>query len=187
MLILIGLGNPGEEYEQTRHNIGFMVIERLAERFSIDLAARGRKTVWGTGEVAGHQIVLAKPLTYVNLSGQAASELMTKFGVDPAELIVVHDDLDLPRGKIRVRRKSGSGGHNGIKSIISVLGTQDFARIRIGIGRPPGRQEPTRFVLSPFTKRQWPEIEVALEHAVEAAISIVTEGFEQAMNKFNSN
>lgn len=182
---MVGLGNQGQEHKETRHNVGFMVIDRLASRLGIVLGSVGNKTIWGSGKAEEVEVILAKPLAYVNLSGQSIDELLVKFAASPAGLLVIHDDLDLPRGVIRVKKKGGSGGHNGLKSIIGSLQTGDFGRVRIGIGRPPGRQDPARFVLSPFTKRQWAEMDVALEQAADAVVSIITEGIESAMNTYN--
>lgn len=187
MFLIVGLGNPGEEYEKSRHNVGFMVIDRLSARLGIALNATERESIWGESTAGARSLVLAKPLTYVNLSGQSTVELLRRFNTVPADLIVIHDDLDLPRGKIKLKREGGSGGHNGLKSIISCLGSRDFGRVRIGIGRPAGRQDPARFVLAPFTKRQWTEMDIALEQAAEAILAIISNGFEQAMNKFNKS
>lgn len=184
-MIVIGLGNPGKEYIDTRHNVGFMVIERLAEFFGVSLKERGCRAIWGSGTISERQVVLAKPQTFVNNSGEAAYCLLDYFRVSASQLLVVHDDLDLALGKIKIKEDGGSGGHKGIDSIISVLGTREFARIRVGIGRPPGRQDPAQFVLRPFTSRQMGEIELVIPRAVEAVESIIVLGSKEVMNKYN--
>lgn len=184
-MIVIGLGNPGKEYVNTRHNVGFIVAEELAKSVGISLKERGCRAIWGNGTVGERQMVVAKPQTFVNSSGEAARCLIDYFRVSPSELLVIHDDLDLPLGKIRVKEDGGSGGHKGIDSIISILGTRDFTRIRVGIGRPPGRQDPTRFVLRPFTARQSKEMKLATATAAEAVVDVITLGTKEAMNKYN--
>jgi len=185
MYIVIGLGNPGPEYEKTRHNVGFMVVERLAQAQEISLNKKSRLVRWGEGIIAQDKAVMAKPLTYMNNSGLAAKELLRAYEVDPEQLIVVYDDLDLEPGQIRIRMNGGSGGHKGIKSIMAQIANDNFIRVRIGIGRPSGRQDPADYVLSPFGKREWEEISFSIERAADAIAYILANGVMKAMNEFN--
>jgi peptidyl-tRNA hydrolase, PTH1 family len=190
MKLIVGLGNPGKEYSANRHNIGFLCLNHLAKLQHIPLDSKQGKARTGKGAVAGNDVVLAKPQTYMNLSGQSVSLLMRKYSVLPDDLIVVHDDLDLPLGKIRIRLGSSAGGHNGIKSIIAFLGTQDFVRIRIGISRPPVAGEEkdesiVDYVLGDFTRDDKPVVEDTIRRVSEAVICLLTEGLTAAMNKYN--
>jgi PTH1 family peptidyl-tRNA hydrolase len=185
MYIILGLGNPGIEYETTRHNAGWMVAERLADIHDIALDKKTKLARWGKGTIAGEPVIIAIPLTYMNNSGLAAKELIRSAEVGLDHLIVVYDDLDLEPGQIRVRPGGGSGGHNGIRSLINQLGEDTFVRVRIGIGRPPGRQPATDYVLRPFTDREWDEIAVAIERATDVATTIITESVDKAMNEYN--
>lgn len=193
MKLVAGLGNPGRRYERTRHNLGFMCISRLAREYGIRMdKSRGRART-GTGEICGREVLLARPQTFMNLSGQSVKLLMERFHVSPEELVVVYDDLDLPAGRIRVRHGGSSGGHKGIESIITETGIRDFDRVRIGIGRPPAvrenggmtEDEVIDFVLSSFTPEEQVLIEKSIAAACEAVVSIVTEGVTAAMNRFN--
>lgn len=183
--LILGLGNPGDEFAGTRHNVGAVAVERIVSMTGIRLRGLTASAVWGRGRYDGAELTLAVPLTYVNESGQAAKSLLTRFSFGPSELLVAHDDLDLRLGELRIRPGGGSGGHRGIQSIINALGTQEFGRLRIGIGRPPGRQEPAVYVLRPFTKRQWLEVDPAISEAAEAALFLVANGFERAMTEYN--
>jgi len=182
--LLVGLGNPGIRYARTRHNIGFMVLERLAG--SMDLSFR-EKTDYRvcSGSISGHRVILMEPLTFMNRSGSAVRKVFSKYTVLPENIVVIHDDLDLESGKLKIRKKGSSGGHKGIESVIQYLGAQDFIRVRIGIGRNP--LIPTEdYVLSKFGKDEQPLIKEAVTRAVDAVSCIVTEGPDRAMNKFNS-
>jgi peptidyl-tRNA hydrolase, PTH1 family len=187
--LIIGLGNPGKEYSSNRHNIGFLCINRLAKVHRIALDKKQGKARTGTGTVAGNEVVLAKPQTYMNASGQSVSLLMQKYKVAPEDLIVIQDDLDLPLGKIRIRKGSSSGGHKGANSIISSLGTQDFIRIRVGISRPQleGEEECSvvDYVLGDFTPEDKPIFEETIHRVSDAIFCLITEGLTVAMNKFN--
>lgn len=185
MYLIIGLGNPGTEYESTRHNVGFMVVEKLAAAHGIKLNKKSRLARWGLGTIAQESIVIAEPLTYMNNSGAAVKDILRSEGVGFERLIVIHDDMDLEPGRIRVRQNGGSGGHKGIRSIIGQLGDENFTRVRIGIGRPPGRQDPADYVLSPFSRREREEIDFAIIRAVEAIEHIISNGVDSAMNEFN--
>lgn len=189
MKLIIGLGNPGKEHSTNRHNIGFLCLNNFAKVHRISLDKKQGKARVGTGVVAGNEVVLAKPQTYMNASGQSVSLLMQKYKISPGNLIVVHDDLDLPLGKVRIRQGSRAGGHNGIKSIIASLGTQDFIRIRVGISRPQREGEEecgiVDYVLGDFTAEDKPLIEETIHRVSEAVICLITEGLTAAMNKFN--
>jgi len=182
--LLVGLGNPGLRYARTRHNIGFMVLDRLAE--SLDLSFREMTDYRAcSGSISGHKVVLMEPLTFMNRSGSAVSKLFSKYAVLPANLIVVHDDLDLEAGKLKIRKKGSSGGHKGIESVIQNLGCQDFIRVRIGIGRDPF--VPTEdYVLSKFRKDEKSLIKDAVQKAADAVCSIIIDGADKAMNAFNA-
>jgi peptidyl-tRNA hydrolase, PTH1 family len=190
MKLIVGLGNPGKEYSTNRHNIGFMCINSFARTHRISIDKKQSKARVGTGTVAGDQVVVAKPYTYMNLSGVAVSGLMQKYKIALDDLIVVHDDLDLPLGKIRIRRGSSAAGHNGIKSIIACLGTQEFTRVRVGISRPQAEGEVSGetivdYVLGDFDAQDKPIIEETVKRVSDAIVSLINEGLTAAMNKFN--
>ncbi len=189
MKLIIGLGNPGIEYQFTPHNMGFLTLDRLAETFGLELSNRRCRSLTATARLDQETVILAKPETYMNLSGLATAELLRKLGDDsflPArDLIVVHDELDLPLGRIQVRERGGSAGHNGIKSILNALGTEEWMRVRVGIAPEPKPQDGARYVLAPFRKSDLPLFDEAIEKAAEAVQAIVREGAAAAMNKFN--
>jgi PTH1 family peptidyl-tRNA hydrolase len=191
--LIVGLGNPGRLYAGNRHNIGFYCLNDFARRHGIRLNRKQSKARTGSGEVDGIRVVLAKPQTFMNLSGQAASLLMKKFKISYDDLIVVHDDLDLTPGRVRIRRGGGSGGHKGVASIIDELGSQEFVRLRVGIGRPLcadgtgvfNEEEIVDFVLSDFAPDEKEIIEQAGAEASEALRCLLIEGLEAAMNRCN--
>jgi peptidyl-tRNA hydrolase, PTH1 family len=189
MKLIIGLGNPGKEYSANRHNIGFQCLNRLARQHHISLDKKQGKARVGTGDISGVQVVLAKPQTYMNASGTAVIHLLDKYKLTPDDLIVIHDDLDLPLGKIRIRWGSSAGGHNGIKSIIGSLGTQDFTRIRIGISRPQigcaAEDTIVDYVLGDFEEEDHKLVDETIKKVGDAVISLLTEDLTSAMNKFN--
>ncbi|HHW17394.1 MAG TPA: aminoacyl-tRNA hydrolase [Firmicutes bacterium] len=188
MICVVGLGNPGRKYAFTRHNVGFMVVSRLAERLSISFSEAGfsdvaRGTMFGPeGPI---EVVLAKPGTYMNQSGQAVLELLSDLEARPENLLVVHDDMDLPFGRIRIRRKGSSGGHRGIESIISSLGTSEFPRLKVGIGRPAPGVDPVDYVLRPFEREETEHLPLIIELAVDAVMSVATYGLDRAMSDYN--
>ena len=185
MKVIAGLGNPGSKFEETRHNVGFKVIDQLSESLSIPLNKQKFNGLYGIGEVNGHKLCLLKPLTYMNRSGDAVIPLMKYYKVDTADLLVIYDDLDLVPGKLRLREKGSAGGHNGMKSIIQHIGSSDFKRVRIGIGRPePGEAVPD-YVLKSFRPDQQPAIKEALERSTEACESWIGTPFTQVMNRYN--
>jgi PTH1 family peptidyl-tRNA hydrolase len=183
--LIAGLGNPGREYRFTRHNAGFLLLDRLAERLETAFARLESKALLAKGEFQGQRLLLAKPHTYMNLSGQAVDSLRRYYKVPLEHLLVAFDDVDLPLGTIRIRPGGGSSGQKGMASIIERLGTQDFARLRLGIGRPPGRMQAADYVLQDFSSAEMEIFNHTLERAVQAALVFVTEGLEPAMNQFN--
>ncbi len=172
MFLVAGLGNPGQEYLDTRHNVGHMVIDHISNLLQVTLQNTPSGKI-AEAKIGDRKIILAKLASFVNTSGPAVKEIMRKYGVLPDKFIVIHDDLDLAFAKLRVRQDGSSGGHRGIDSLITTLATDKFCRVKIGIGRPPGRMDPADFVLSPFAPEEWPEMEVAIAEAAEAAISII--------------
>jgi PTH1 family peptidyl-tRNA hydrolase len=186
--LVVGLGNPGEEYEFTPHNLGFLVVDRLAELNAVRVSRKENMSLVGLGSIRGKRVALAKPQTYMNVSGPAVRGLLDRYGLTAAGLVVVYDELDLPWGSVRVRPKGSAAGHNGIKSLIGSLGTSEFARVRLGIDRP-GRErragEGARFVLGRFGRAQKQEVEEAVVRGAEAVESIIAEGVEKSMAVFN--
>lgn len=187
MYIIVGLGNPGSRYEGTRHNMGFDVIDRLITVNNIPQAGRKFHAVYGTGIIGGQKVVLAKPVTYMNLSGTSVRELMDFYKIDPThELIVISDDIDLEPGRIRIRKKGSAGGQNGLKHIIQCIGTQDFIRVRVGTGAKPQDWELADWVLSRFPEEERTQVDDAIIRAAEAVETIVTDGIDAAMNRYNT-
>ena len=182
---MLGLGNPGAEYAHTRHNIGFDVIDILAARHRIRLNLHRDHAHYGVGTIEGVPVLLAKPMTYMNRSGEAARALLQRYPLEPARLLVIVDDVALPPGKIRVRPSGSDGGHNGMESVIQCLGTQAFPRVRVGIGSPP-RGYMVEYVLSPFSPQEQPIIQDALQRAADAVETVIAEGVQAAMNRFNA-
>ena len=185
--LFVGLGNPGREYRDTRHNIGFMVVDRLAERLGVSFSRMQFKTLITDGRYQGHKVLLAKPQTYMNRSGGAVGSLVNFYKLPLENLLVVYDDVDLPFETIRIRPDGGSGGHKGMKSIIEQLGTQAYARMRLGIGRPPGRMEAADYVLKAFSNDEDGFLSVFLDRAAEAALACLARGIEHAMNQYNAS
>ncbi len=184
MWIIVGLGNPGKKYAKSRHNIGFLVVEEIARRYTIDFNEREQYRI-GRGSIDGRDVLLVEPLLYMNNSGIVVKNIFRRFNIPPENLIVIHDDLDMEVGKVRIRRKGSSGGHKGVESIIQNLSVKDFPRLKIGIGRE-GDITPEDYVLSKFRKNEIPLIKSAVEKASDAVITIILEGPEKAMNRFNS-
>jgi PTH1 family peptidyl-tRNA hydrolase len=185
MKLIAGLGNPGSEYRHTRHNIGFEVIDALSEKLAIPLDRTKFNAVYGKGKTGGQDVLLVKPLTYMNASGEAIAPLMQYYKIAIDDLLVIYDDLDLAVGKMRLRLKGSAGGHNGMKSIIQHLGSQDFKRLRIGIGRPDGRQSVIDYVLGRFPEEDRPLIDEAVKRATDACEAFLNEPFDRVMNRFN--
>nr|WP_295970512.1 aminoacyl-tRNA hydrolase [uncultured Bacillus sp.] len=185
MKLIVGLGNPGKQYEKTRHNIGFIVVDKIAEKLNIQLDQAKFKGLFGMGHIEGEKVLLLKPLTYMNLSGESIRAIIDFYQIDTEDLLVIYDDLDLPAGRIRLRQKGSAGGHNGIKSTIAHLGTQAFNRIRVGINRPSNGMEITDYVLGRFSQEELAEIEEAVERSADACIEWIHKPFLQVMNKYN--
>ena len=183
--LIVGLGNPGREHKGNRHNIGFMAIDRLAERCGISMGKVQNKAIVGNGRCANQSVILAKPQTYMNLSGDAVGPLANFYKISPAQVLVIYDELDLPLGTLRLREKGGTGGHNGMKSITNHLG-QDFPRMRLGIGRPPGKMPASAHVLQDFGKDDLPIVNELLDEAVKAVETFVTDGINLAMTRHNT-
>ena len=185
--LIVGLGNPGREYKDNRHNVGFMLIDRLSVRLNARMSRVQAKALVGSVNHEGNKIILAKPQTYMNLSGQSIQGLARFYKLPLENMIVAHDDLDLPFGTIRIRPGGGPGGQRGIASTIERLGTKDFRRLRIGIGRPPGRMDPAAYVLQDFAKADQNLLSEILDHAANAVLAFIAEGLDAAMNKFNGD
>ena len=186
MYIIVGLGNPGKEYAHTRHNVGFDTLDVLADKWNIDISVRKHKALIGQGMIEGQKVILAKPQTYMNLSGESVRELLDFYKVDEtSELIIIYDDISLAPGQLRIRMKGSAGGHNGIKSIISHLGGQEFLRIKVGVGEKPKGYDLADYVLGHFTKEEKDSMEQAKKRAAEAAAMLVSGDIETAMNEFN--
>jgi len=184
--LVVGLGNPGRAYRWTRHNMGFWLVEQFAKELGIDLSRRGFRSLYGRGKIGNEEVILAKPLTYMNLSGEAVRRLLHFFKVPPENLVVLHDDLDLPLGKIRIRLRGGHGGHQGVKSIVEALGNDGFLRLKVGIGRPSDRrQDPADFVLEPLKGGEKEEFKSAAERGREALKVLFQEGSQAAMERFH--
>lgn len=186
MYIIVGLGNPGRDYAHTRHNAGFDTIDVLADKYNIDVEARKFKALYGKGMIEGQKVILAKPQTFMNLSGESVRELTDFFKIDEtSELIVIYDDISLNPGQLRIRPKGSAGGHNGIKSIISHLGTQEFLRVKVGVGEKPKGYDLADYVLSHFSKEDREIMEDAFVRAAQAVAALLRDGTEAAMNEFN--
>lgn len=185
MKLIVGLGNPGRQFNRSRHNVGFKCVDFMARKWGIKLAERRRKAVLGWEEVASLGVVLAKPRTFMNHSGEAVAYLLARFQAVPADLVIIYDDMDLPVGKIRIRPGGSAAGHNGIKSIIDRLSDQEFPRVRVGIGRPCDGLDEIDHVLGQFSSQEPQVIEKAVETVEEAVKCILLEGIETAMNRFN--
>lgn len=186
MYIIAGLGNPGKQYAQTRHNVGFDTIDILADKYNISVDTKKHKALCGKGMIEGQKVVLAKPQTFMNLSGESVRELVDFYKIDPEEeLIVIYDDISLEPGKIRIRKKGSAGGHNGIKNIIAQLGTQNFQRVKVGVGEKPKGWDLADYVLGHFSKEDRGLVDDALKR-VAGAVELMVQGeVDQAMNQFN--
>ncbi|HET7580832.1 MAG TPA: aminoacyl-tRNA hydrolase [Bacillales bacterium] len=185
MKVIVGLGNPGFQYKKTRHNVGFAVIDELSKQVNIPVKQKKFNAVFGIGRVQGEKMALVKPLTYMNASGEAVRPFLDYYKVPTEDLVVIYDDLDLPTGKIRLREKGGPGGHNGMKSIISHLGTKEFKRIRVGISHPTPELDVIDYVLKPFSKQERKVVAEACVRAAEACERWVSVSFPEVMNEYN--
>ncbi|BCJ92628.1 peptidyl-tRNA hydrolase [Anaerocolumna cellulosilytica] len=185
MYIIVGLGNPTREYQATRHNVGFDAITRLSDDYNIPLSLKKHKAICGTGYIGSEKVVLAQPQTYMNLSGESVRELVDFYKVSTENVIVIYDDISLEPGQLRIRKKGSAGGHNGIKSIIAHLNTQEFPRIKVGVGDKPAGWDLADYVLSRFTKEEEPIMRDALRKTSEAVKDMLLDGIEPAMNLHN--
>jgi PTH1 family peptidyl-tRNA hydrolase len=183
--LIIGLGNPGKKYENTRHNVGFMCAEAMANRHGLAFSGNKAKALFAEGTIVGKRVIIAQPQTYMNLSGESARGLSDFYKIPLTHILVVHDDLDIPLGTLRLRMKGGAGGQKGVLSIIQHLNSQDFARCRFGIGRPPGRMEPAAYVLLPFKTDESILVQETVDRAVKAMETWLSEGIETAMSRHN--
>ena len=186
MFVIVGLGNPSSKYEKTRHNVGFDVIDMLADKYAIKMKEKKHRALCGAGVIEGQKVLLVKPQTFMNLSGESISSILHFYKLDPeSELLVVYDDISLTPGRLRIRKKGSAGGHNGVKSIISHAGTQEFLRIKIGVGEKPQGWDLADYVLGRFSNEERRLVEEAFEKACEAAVLMMQGKTDQAMNQFN--
>ena len=186
MKLIVGLGNPGIEYQFTPHNLGFLALDRLAERHQVRISNRRCRALTGRAVIGSEEVLLAKPETYMNLSGLSVRELLEEYEAESGrDLVVVHDELDLPLGAIRIRQRGSSAGHNGLESILGALGTEEFTRVRLGIAPERAVKDGARYVLAPFKRGQYKAVDAALDTAADALEVILTEGVARAMNRFN--
>ncbi|MBO5424915.1 MAG: aminoacyl-tRNA hydrolase [Lachnospiraceae bacterium] len=185
MKIIVGLGNPTRDYEGTRHNVGFSVIYNISDKYNINVDTKKHKALIGKGIIEGEKVILAMPQTYMNLSGESVRELVDYYKCDPEDIIVIYDDISLDVGKLRIRAKGSAGGHNGIKNIIAHLGTQEFPRIKVGVGEKPPRMDLADYVLGHFSKEEQPIIREGADKACDAVALMIKEDIATAMNKFN--
>ena len=186
MYLIAGLGNPTREYDKTRHNVGFSVIDVLADKYNIDVSDRKHKALCGRGVIEGEKVLLLKPQTFMNLSGESIREAVDYYKIDPEDIIVIYDDISLEPGQLRIRLKGSAGGHNGIKNIIAHLGTQEFPRIKVGVGAKPPKMDLADYVLSRFGAEEKKIMDEAFGEAAEAAVMMMTTGAERAMNHYNA-
>lgn len=185
MYIIAGLGNPGKQYDKTRHNAGFMTLDVLADRYGIAIGEKAHKALIGKGMIEGNKVILVKPQTFMNLSGESIRSVMDYYQVEPSNFIVIYDDISLEPGALRIRKKGSAGGHNGIKNIIARLGTQEFPRVRVGVGAKPEQGDLVNYVLGHFSKGEKEAMEQAFKDGAAAVVSMMTEGIDGAMNHFN--
>lgn len=186
MFLIVGLGNPGREYANTRHNIGFRVIDQLSEIHQIPLNQKKHKAIYGSGYIEGIKVILAQPQTYMNLSGESVRELADFYKIPPEDILIVFDDISLDVGQLRIRKKGSAGGHNGIKSIIAHLGTQEFPRVKVGVGEKPDGWDLADYVLGAFPKELSGTVSESIKNAAEACKCILTDDISTAMNRFNA-
>ncbi|MBI2986974.1 MAG: aminoacyl-tRNA hydrolase [Deltaproteobacteria bacterium] len=185
MKVVLGLGNPGKKYARTRHNMGFLVVDRIATENRVTVKQRRQDSLIGGWQTDGKRVLLVKPQTFMNHSGEAVRQLLRLFPFTAKDLIVIHDDLDLPFGRIRIRPRGGAGGHRGMLSILEAVGEEAFFRVRVGIGRPPPGVDPTDYVLEPFSPEERSALEQVLSRAAEAVTCLLGEGPQRAMEAFN--
>ena len=185
MYLIIGLGNPEEEYSKTRHNMGFNAINKIAEKYDIKMQKIKFNGIYGDGNIEGEKVLLVKPQTYMNLSGKCVKEFLGFYKIEKEKMIIIYDDMDVEPGKIKIRKQGSAGSHNGMKSIISEIQTQEFPRIRIGIGRPTYEHDKINYVIGHIPEEEIEKLDEGVERAKEAVIDILEKGIDHAMNKFN--
>ena len=185
MYLIIGLGNPEEEYAKTRHNMGFDTINKISEKYNIKVNKSKFNSLYGTGTIEDEKVILIKPQTYMNLSGEAVRDFMNFYKVTAKEIIVIYDDLDIEPGIIKIRKKGGAGTHNGMKSVVSEIKTEDFCRIRIGIGNPTYKNDLLNFILNKIPDEEYKVLQDSQDNACKAVIEILKNGIDSAMNKYN--
>ena len=185
MKLIVGLGNPTNQYEGTRHNVGFDVIDKMADEYGIGLDVIKHKGMYGKGKINGQTVILLKPMTFMNLSGESVSQVAAYYKVDPSDIIVVYDDINLDVGRLRVRGKGSAGGHNGIKNIIAHLHTEEFPRVRVGVGMKPPRMDLADYVLSHFSDEDQKIMDEGYDKAIKAITLLVNDELEKAMNDYN--
>ena len=185
MYLIVGLGNPEEEYSKTRHNMGFNVINKLADEYKIEVKQKKFQALFGSGMIGKNKVILLKPQTYMNLSGQSVREVVDFYKISIDEILVIYDDMDIEPGKIKIRKKGSSGGHNGIKNIIQEIKTENFSRIRVGIGRPQLKGDDINYVIGEIPKEEISKLEDGIEKAEKAVIDLLNNGIDYAMNKYN--
>lgn len=185
MYLIVGLGNPEEEYSKTRHNMGFDTINKIAEKNDIQITKNKYESLYATGMIGREKVILVKPQTYMNLSGISVKKWMEFYHLNPTNIIVIYDDMDIEPGKMKIRKKGGAGSHNGMKSVVGELGSEDFYRIRVGIGKPKTKQESISYVIGKVPEEEYKILNKATELAAEAVSSIVKEGIDKAMNQYN--
>lgn len=186
MYLIAGLGNPGKEYENTRHNAGFLVMDKLEEKLGADISEKKHKALCGRGVINGEKVILLKPQTYMNSSGESLRAAADYYKIEPDHILVIYDDISLEPGQLRIRSKGSAGGHNGIKSIIAHLGTQDFPRVKVGVGAKPPRMDLADYVLGHFSQAERKLMDEAASEAADAVCQILTEGIDRAMNLHNA-
>lgn len=185
MYLIVGLGNPEPEYSKTRHNMGFDVINKVSKKYNIDLNKNGFKSIYGMGIIEGQKVILCKPQTFMNLSGEALVEIMNFYKIKKEKLIVIYDDIDIEPGTVRIRRKGSAGTHNGMRSVVELIGTSDFIRIRVGTGKPEFEHDLINHVIKKLTDDQYGKLEEGINIAEEALLEIIKNGIDIAMNKIN--
>ncbi len=185
MYLIVGLGNPEEDYSNTRHNMGFNVINKLSEKYDIEVKNKKHKGLVGKGIIENEKVILLKPQTFMNLSGESIRECMDFYKLQKEELIVIYDDIDIEPGEIKLRKQGGPGSHNGMKSVVQQLQTKEFSRVRIGIGSPEDKSDLIQYVIGGIEEEQIPLLEKGVDKATQATIEIIKSGIDIAMNKFN--
>jgi len=185
MYLIVGLGNPEEEYSKTRHNMGFNTINKISQQYNIEVKQNKFQALYGSGMIEKEKVILLKPQTYMNLSGESIKEVVNFYNIEPKEIIVIYDDIDIEKGKIKLRKKGGAGSHNGMKSVVEELNTTDFARIRVGIGQPEFKSDMINYVIGKVPEDEQKILKEGTHKAAEAVEEILKNGIDIAMNKFN--